>query len=335
MKIKIFLIAILLSCFEQDSGLGKDQDFFQINIYRLSEKAVVISGTQFNTNQLALKSQKGIILIDTGISPHYAAVIRDSLNDIFNTDTYAYIINTHHHWDHVQGNQVFKEAVIIGHQNIETAMRAQSTAAIGNSPVLQQIRKEGNIQPGQLPPPPSHILVDGTNGFKITPPSLNFWDRLKIDAGDLTLYLLWYGESHTDNDIIIYCPEEAVLAVGDLFYKKSLPPFSQERDLDVPRWLHVLNWILDEKRPLKIIVPGHEDLFSRKDLNLYRNYIAILWEEIGKAVSNGHALQKIQNKLDLKRRFPVLQKRDNIGNNGGSLHKGNVIAIWRQRQKIR
>lgn len=329
----IFKAAILF--FLSSTILPQEPDFFKITTKRLSERAVVISGTQFNTNQILLKSEKGLILIDTGISPEFAREIKKVALKEFNTNHFTFVINTHYHWDHVQGNQVFTDALIVAHKNCAVHMRRQNST---KRPVriTQNEKPEGNPKSGTIPPPPpSHILIDGTAGYSLKTPDIGFSNHLTIDAGDLTLYLLWYGEGHTNNDIIIYCPEEAVLAVGDLFYKKSLPPFNQEMNLDVPKWLQTLDWILDETRSIRTVVPGHNELFSREDLILYRNYISILWEETGKAVSDGYSLQETQKKFDLKRRFPALQKRDNVGNNGGSLHKGNVEAIWRQQKKIK
>jgi len=332
MQVKnIFRLACLVIIFSV-FGNSQEPDFNKIRLTHLSERAIVMSGTQFKTNQLILKSKIGLILIDSGISPQYAKKIRSIASTEFNIDNFIYIINTHHHWDHVQGNQVFPEATIVGHENCGDQMRSQKPVNIKTE--VNQIRIKENQKNTALdkipPPPPSHILIDGVGDFSLTPPDLSFRDRLKIVSGDLTLYLLWYGECHTNNDILIYCPEENILAVGDLFYKKSLPPFSKHRDLNIPQWIKTLDWILGEEHLIKYIVPGHNELLERGDLVLYRNYIATLWKGIKKAISKGYSLQKINHNFSLKNKFPALVNRDHFSNNGGSLHQGNVNAIWNQ-----
>ena len=72
---------------------AQERDFFQMKTKKLSEKAMVISGTQYNTNQLLLQSKNGLILIDSGISPEYAEKLKDIAAKEFNTTQFLYVIS--------------------------------------------------------------------------------------------------------------------------------------------------------------------------------------------------------------------------------------------------
>jgi len=331
MKFKNLLFCLIIIFLFITFCQKQQPDIFNVAIQHLSDRVVVISGTQFATNQLAIKSQNGLILVDTGISPEYAIVVRDSLEQIFDQDKFVYVINTHHHWDHVQGNQAFPEATIVGHENCEAAMRLQKPANVLNKTLAKSINEgKKGVEKYLPPPPPSHILIDQKNGYQLTPPKLTFNDRLTIKAGDITMELFYYGKGHTDNDILIYVPEESLLVVGDLFYKKSLPPFSNRKNLQVSRWIDVLNRVLEENNSIKYVVPGHYEIFGREELESFRNYIETLWRDIGNEISKDKSLSEIQKHFSLQNMFPKLVNKDMSGEKGGSLHQGNVEKFWRQ-----
>lgn len=325
MKI-IRVILILLTaagkfCFPQD------QYNINIKFEKISDKVVIISGSQFSTNQAAIYSDEGIILIDTGISPEYALIIKDSLNKIFNSSYYRYIINTHHHWDHVQGNQVFTGTDIVAHMNCEKGMRMQKP--VRNSDRMNIISENGELPADSIPPPPpSHILINGENGYLLTVPSIMFNDRIDIRVGNITLYLLYYGECHTDSDIIIYIPEFKLLSVGDLFFKNSLPQIGSRRKLDINKWLNALSWILTNNNPIDFVVPGHYEMLTKNELQEYYEYLKTLSDGIGNEILKGTSFEDIKREYSLENKFPSLLVKDMVNNDGLSLHNGNIKNLY-------
>jgi len=297
---------------------------FSITLTRISRRTVVVSSPYFDTNQLAVCSDKGIILVDTGISPEYGQAVRDTLEHIFHTERFIYVINTHHHWDHVQGNQVFPDAAIIGHYNCRGAMLKQMPMPI-TEPAIQK-ETQGELPP----PPPSHILIPGKNGYVVTPPDIAFKDRLEINAGGIRISVLYYGRCHTDNDIIVSFPGEHIVATGDLFYQNTLPPFGNRKNLGVMQWTQALNTVFKEQRVPFCVVPGHGALFTDSGLRLYMDYIERLWKGIGNDVQNRISLESIQKKWRLSDAFPALRNKDAESSTGKSRHRGNVEILWQQ-----
>ena len=64
----------------------------------------------------AIKSEKGLIIIDTEHCPVIMSEIKKRMEKDFDCSTYWYVINTHGHWDHASGNQVFPESILVGHE---------------------------------------------------------------------------------------------------------------------------------------------------------------------------------------------------------------------------
>jgi len=91
-----------------------------------------------------------------------------------------YVLNSHHHADHVSGNATVRSALgvdIIGHRNIrENFLRLK--------------------QAGE--------------------PTITFDDQTSIFLGGVEVRLLWLGRGHTNGDTVIYFPDLKTVHVGDL-----------------------------------------------------------------------------------------------------------------------
>ena len=75
-------------------------------------------------NVTAVATEKGIVVIDSHMAPSIALKMRRRIEQEFGRDDFVYLINTHHHFDHSNGNQVFPEALVIGHANAPAAFRS-------------------------------------------------------------------------------------------------------------------------------------------------------------------------------------------------------------------
>ena len=69
------------------------------------------------TNTIALAGERGIVVVDTSVSPTLASKIRELIVEQFGRADIFYLINTHSHLDHVGGNEAFADTLIIGHEN--------------------------------------------------------------------------------------------------------------------------------------------------------------------------------------------------------------------------
>jgi glyoxylase-like metal-dependent hydrolase (beta-lactamase superfamily II) len=102
--------------------------------------------------------------------------------------------------------------------------------------------------------------------FVLTPPSVTFSDRMTLNMGDLTLKLVFFGKGlHTDNDIVILIPEEGLLFTGDLLSPTERTPTVSAED-NLPRWIDVLEEILQNEREVRQVVTSHFGILPRERL---------------------------------------------------------------------
>lgn len=103
------------------------------------------------------------------------------------------VVNTHADWDHYWGNQLFS-CPILAHEL--AARRAVDDAA------RRDLAEHAASDPqtyGQV---------------RLTPPSVTFSDRLRIDGGDLTLELI-PTPGHQPDHVVVFLPELQTLLAGD------------------------------------------------------------------------------------------------------------------------
>ena len=113
----IWIVFLIFSCypilFAQDSTSQLVDSL--ITVQRINEKTILIGlGADAVT---AIATQKGIVVIDAGITSSLTAKYRKIMEQEFGRNDFAYLINTHGHHDHTGGNRVFKDAKITGHEN--------------------------------------------------------------------------------------------------------------------------------------------------------------------------------------------------------------------------
>ncbi|MHC5023752.1 MAG: MBL fold metallo-hydrolase [Planctomycetota bacterium] len=251
--------AALARLVRQDEGL---------TVRDLRDGAWAIEGQ--GGNSLLLATGDGPVLVDTKVATAgdalHAAVRRQLERSP------ALVINTHHHADHVGGNFVFsKQSRIVAHVNVR--------ARLANT---LDTRIRGGL---------------GARGTKLTVDDFNadreVSDELILDRGGVELRLYHYGFGHTDNDVVVFLPEQNILHMGDLVFHE-LHPF-----IDVAARATTVGWqkslakaqeLCDEET---ILIPGHGAITDRTGLTKMSAYFDELREIVRQAIANGRTREEV------------------------------------------
>ena len=295
-KLLIFLILffsfLCLSLSAQTRGIQFNPDEF-LKVERLSERVLIVGmGIIYYDAVTAIATEKGIVVIDAGTAPSITAEYRIIIEKEFGCSNFIYLINTHDHFDHTNGNQIFSDAIIIGHDLCASEMTHfwSDSATIDNAfyKSIGRINNrrsslEVNSDMWKFYNCLSHQFLtfqgDLEGDFRITPPSMTFSDRMSLDLGDVTLNLIYFGEAHTKSDIMIYVPEEKMLFIGDLFEKDGEPDFQIEDNGHSRRWLEVMDWVFQPEMEIERIIYGHGLIFSKEDLNAFKKNVEQMHQE--------------------------------------------------------
>lgn len=268
-------------------AIGGAAEATEVSVQRISDRVLVLTvPAPQATNVIALRSERGVVVIDTEVSPALAAPIRRRIESEFGDREISYLINTHEHGDHTYGNQEFSNAIVIAHQSVGAAMLSAEPKRLAMAerlqPVIGTLAERLEILPAGSEAAEAldsrigyyRSVADGLGeGFRLTPPGIGFSDILLLDLGDLSLELRWFGVAHSRSDILVYCPEEELLVTGDLFASSAMPYIDTERIEAFPRWLDNLEFITDPDLKLAAIVPGHGELLSVEDLASVKRFV--------------------------------------------------------------
>jgi glyoxylase-like metal-dependent hydrolase (beta-lactamase superfamily II) len=220
----------------------------------------------------AIKSEKGLIIIDTEHCPAIMSEIKKRIEKDLDCSTYLYVINTHGHWDHASGNQVFPESVLVGHEKCPGFMQRgpanqMTTLWYIQGRLLQLKHRTERADDHEAQVRIREIMLDDLeNNYRVTPPTITFTDSLFLDAGDMTLKLFYCGNAHTNNDIVVYIPELKVLHTGDLINTPGSYSFTMHKLNDIPRIIEVLDRIIQDSSGIEYVIPSHTDIMTRDDL---------------------------------------------------------------------
>jgi glyoxylase-like metal-dependent hydrolase (beta-lactamase superfamily II) len=316
---RIGAIMFLLSFFIVQ-GLPQSVGSLSVDVNKLSDRVAVFKIHGGNANIVALNSEKGIVVFDTDVSPSFAALLRKKMTEVFGREDFAYVINTHSHGDHTYGNQVFADAIIIGHENcseemIKSSERIQGTIA-GLKGALGQMKgglekmEEGSDQARGMAQRIAYyeaMLQGYEKDFILTPPSIVFREGMTLHLGNLTLDLMYFGVSHSTSDILIHCPQEGLWVTGDLFFPGVDLYIDSERVLALSRWIATLEKIVQTETDTKIIVPGHEELLTMEELKNKLEYVKAKQEEFAGKESAFFAFKKVFEEKGLDPSLQVLK----------------------------
>jgi len=329
-------------------SLALCSDEIMLNVDRLSDRVLLLTEDSPMENIVAaIATEKGLVVIDTAGSYLTADSMRAVIEDEFGRNDFAYVINTHYHWDHSRGNQVFDDALIVGHELCVGAMRRDAASIAqriaGRDAVLAEREERLALldrESDEYWTAVRDLAFSRRNylcqkdGFRCTPPDLVFNDRMEIDCGDVTLRLIYFGRAHSGSDILIHVPEEGLLFTGDLFLDRGwLPLFAGLRELDVPRFIETLGEVLDGDDSVKTVIPGHREPWPREKLVIWRDYIVSVWEGVAAGRKEGLTLGEVRARLPLDERCLYTLDLGHTEADLQNFHGNTIRAFWRQFMK--
>jgi cyclase len=258
------------------------------------------------TEEGAAISNAGIIelggrtlIFDTFMTPAAAKDLR-SAAEALTGQPVTCVINSHYHNDHIRGNQVFSAETEI--------MASVRTCQLIETKGIEELRWDGENAPLRLQ---SHekefaegpdearqqelsfwiayyrAITESLPSLKLRHPNWSFDEHVTFYGSRRLANLISFGPGHTEDDSILYLPEDGIVFASDLLFVNSHPYLP---DGELLSWLDGLKKL--EEMGLQKIVPGHGPVGTPEDVGLLRLYITSLQNLAARSVKDGLTAEK-------------------------------------------
>lgn len=235
-----------------------------ISVVKLRGNISVLMGS--GGNIAVYNGPGGKFMVDGGI-----AVSRKKLEPALDTTGPAplkYLVNTHYHWDHTDGNAWLhqKGATIIGQEN--TLKRLTSGTRV--------------IEWGFVfPPSPKDAL-----------PTVVVQKEKKLEFEGETIVMRNYGSGHTDTDLSVYFEKADVLHVGDIWWNGHYPFLDNGAGGSIDGLIRWANEIVKVTTPKTIIIPGHGDVSDQAGFMEFRDMLVTIRANVAQLKKQGKTLSE-------------------------------------------
>ncbi|WP_095128182.1 quinoprotein relay system zinc metallohydrolase 1 [Pseudomonas sp. Irchel s3h14] len=211
-------------------------------------------------NTAFIVTEQGVVVIDTGPSKRYGEAMRKAIASITEKPVIEVLL-THHHPDHVLGNQAFSDVPISALAGTTELLQQQGDAMSEN-----MYRLVGDWMRGTEAVLPTRTLTPGVRSF-----------------GNHDFRLLGLG-GHTGADLAILDQKTGVLFAGDLVF--------YQRALTTPNSPGLAVWLADiatlQGLPWTLIVPGHGPVATdQQPFEQMRDYLGWLDQLMRDGAANG------------------------------------------------
>jgi cyclase len=208
----------------------------------------------------------GVLMIDA-MDEKSGAQIRDTLKALPGGGNIRFLINTHWHSDHTDGDAILGSgAVIVAHENVR-ALLAKPQTLMGQ----------------QTKPLPASAL-----------PAVTFPDRMVLYIGNEPVRLVHYPHAHTNGDTVVFIDRLKVVHMGDMFFNGMFPFLDVANGGDIDNWVRQLDSVLAGIPADTKIIPGHGPLAGVAELKSFRQMLYDSAEVVRRQMKEGKTLEQIK-----------------------------------------
>lgn len=247
-------------------------------------------------------------IIDSETSPAAGRALIQDVKAITDKPI-KYVIDSHFHYDHVFGNQVFGPDVqIIGHDHTRQRLNAntleQYTFLTSLRPIPERVASLRQRITEEKEPQQKAVLErqmqnsldyqEQVKEVRQTPPNITFDNTMTLVRGEREFRLMYLGRGHTDTDVVTYLPRERIVATGDLM--ESV--ISYMGDSYPEEWITTLDKL--KALDFDTVLPGHGVPFKGKErITAFQAYLRDLLTQTAALKQQGLSAEEAATRIDL------------------------------------
>jgi cyclase len=272
--------------------------------------ALARAQAEINSNAAIFLNSRDVLVVDTHSKPSAAASLIAQIKKEITPHPVRYVVNTHFHWDHIQGNHAYRAAGgkidFIASEPTKQLMSDLAQQRLQAS--LDEIPKQIDalrVRAGKSSSADEKTFCEEQirqmlayqsemKTFTLELPTITFGKSYLIKDEAHELHLEFHGHAHTAGDVVVFCPQKRVVATGDMIH--GFLPFI--RDGFPKTWPKTMDSVA--QLGFEKICPGHGPVQQTQERLIdMRNYIEELTEKVEAGKKAGQSIADLQKTISV------------------------------------
>ena len=207
----------------------------------------------------------GLTVVDSGV-PMRAKDIFETVKRVGGKPV-SRLINTHWHFDHAGGNEVFASAGAVIFATAATRARLST-------------EQYTEVFKMKTPPSPTIALPNLTS------------NEFELHVGSELLHMIAVPPAHTDGDLIVHFTSNDVIHTGDLFSNGFYPNIDASSLGWIGGMISAADRILKLAGPKTRIIPGHGPMATTTELTASRKMLQTVHDRLAKLLDAGKSTRE-------------------------------------------
>ena len=264
--------------------------------------AIAKPAYKVNCNAAIIVLGDSVLVVDTHSKPSAARALIEQIKKL-TPKPVKFVVNTHFHWDHYQGNEAYPSSWPAGVEIISSEATRQNIQRLGIPRIKNEIvtmpQEIANLKTALEKAPTAdqkaaiqenlrqaEAYFSELKLMQITLPTMTFDRSLILRRGSRTVEILWLGRAHTDGDVFVFLPNEKVIVTGDAWTPFMGDSYPYE-------WIQTLD--AAEKLDFHSVLGGHGDVMHGKlRFELWKQYFQDLMDRTAAVYAEGASLDQAQ-----------------------------------------
>ena len=218
-------------------------------------------------NITVLNGKQGKLMVDAGIAVSRPRV--EAALAAIGSAPIKYLINTHYHWDHTDGN---------------TWVRDDGATIIATAGTVKRVSTSTRVDDWDFTFPA--LAPQGIPTEILTANKTYHFDGQTVEVRLL-------DPSHTDTDLYVVFKEANVASLGDLFWNGVYPFIDNENGGGIDGMIKADDAILAALNDDVILVPGHGPVGNKKQLREFRDMLAGVRDKVSALKKQGKSRDEV------------------------------------------
>ena len=272
-----------------------------------------------NCNAAIFINSADVLVVDAHSKPSAAAGLIAQIKQQVTTKPVRYLVDTHFHWDHSQGNAGYRDAFGKDLKIIASDTTKKLQAQFSQTRLRESLDPHGHPFAGQ---PHIPVLLEAARqqlsatgspeqkaqiadrirqletfqremqDFAPMLPTVTFGKTYVIKDKAHDLHVEFHGRAHTAGDVVVFCPQKRVVATGDMILG-TLPFLGDSFPREWPKTIDSV-----AKLAFDHVAGGHGAVqHGRQRMTSQRNYIEDLATRVEAGKKAGQSLSEIQKSM--------------------------------------